>query len=175
MPETISRSGGQAAGLEPQRGLVGHEGAEAVPVEGEGAVQQRQRRLAQGVGEPVEVVGEGFADPVGVPGVLDGVQFDPVGQERMPVLVGRGGAAAVREAEQAYGRGGPGGSGSGTSRWWPRRCSCGDAFPFQCGDGVEDAVDAGQVVLLDQRCRVGDVEAGDAADGGLRGGRSSVR
>src|SRR6516164_2981465 len=55
---------------------------------------------------------------------------------------------------------------SASSRPSPRSGSLksGMVVPLQPGDGVEDPVDARQVVLLQRRGRVRDVEAGDAQD-----------
>src|ERR1700760_4642187 len=57
-------------------------------------------------------------------------------------------------------------SGTGTVRAQPP--AVGFVIPLQAGDGVEDAVGAGQVVSLQHGSRVGDVEAGDAQDGRLQ-------
>src|SRR6202034_2278216 len=59
---------------------------------------------------------------------------------------------------------------SASSRPSPRsgsRKSGTAVLPGQASDGIEDAVGVGQVVVLEVRRRVGDVEAGDAQHGCL--------
>src|SRR3954452_12913098 len=66
-------------------------------------------------------------------------------------------------------------SASPSPRSGSRKSGIGAVVPLQPGDRVEDAVDAGEVVLLVHRRRVGDVEPRDAQDRGLQPVEAALR